>query len=288
MSLDIDQKLALAKVLAEEVEATKRLELIPEALATWDEGERRSAKFAGQRVAWVGLAHGRTSVTADPRKLLPWAEKNLPSKVISVDEVLVDAPLIKFLKEHRPQSVRTTRQLDPQWVDDIKAAFKDPGYYDTLEGARLTSLPGVEVKTGDPVPNVKLEPGASAVIARAWRAGEIDLAEVLALPGSDGTVPGREQAAGTDLAAPVAFGAPGDPLFFDERGRFRSPELATYHAFHVQGGYSTPARECRRMLADARCAGDAGYEAMCTEWLAVRGLSPDGDNEPAAAPAGGS
>lgn len=40
--------------------------------------------------------------------------------------------------------------------------------------------------------------------------------------------------------------------FFDEDGWFKSPEHAAAHAMIIQHGYSTPARECRRMLDDIR------------------------------------
>jgi hypothetical protein len=64
-------------------------------------------------------------------------------------------------------------------------------------------------------------------------------------------------------------------LFFDDEGYFRSPELAAMHAIVIQGGYSTPAREARRMIRD----GGKGA-IMAREWLADRGLAVDGDAEP--------
>ena len=73
---------------------------------------------------------------------------------------------------------------------------------------------------------------------------------------------------------------PDGGMFFDADGYFRSPEAAATHAVVVQGGFSTPAREARRMLADARRAGDPERERMPREWLETRGLSLDGDDEP--------
>jgi hypothetical protein len=69
-------------------------------------------------------------------------------------------------------------------------------------------------------------------------------------------------------------------IYTDADGRFRSPEAAAAHAIHVQGGFSTPAREARRMLADAVRGGDAQEAAMAREWLEIRGLSLEGDEEP--------
>ena len=182
MSLSLDQKLGLIKWLAEHVAAIRKDELIPQAAAEWTEGERRSIKYGGEHAGWASLPHGRVTVSVDEAKLLQWAEKHLPAKVVAVDEIAVDAALIRWLKAERPEYVRTTRKLDPQWVEDVKASFKDKGFIVTLEGEKLASLPGVSVDSADPVPYVKLDPDATAVISRAWRTGDIDAAELLALP----------------------------------------------------------------------------------------------------------
>jgi hypothetical protein len=47
-----------------------------------------------------------------------------------------------------------------------------------------------------------------------------------------------------------------NPLFFLPDGTFKSPEMAAAHACLVQGGYSTPVREARRMVKDGGPAGD--------------------------------
>jgi hypothetical protein len=64
------------------------------------------------------------------------------------------------------------------------------------------------------------------------------------------------------------------PLFFNPDGTFKSVELAAFHAIHVQGGFTTPAREARRMLRDNASNG------MALAWLAERGLSLHGEDEP--------
>lgn len=55
--------------------------------------------------------------------------------------------------------------------------------------------------------------------------------------------------------------------FFLADGTFRSPELAALHATIIQGGFSTPAIEAERMLADgglgATVARDWLYEEAC-------------------------
>lgn len=45
--------------------------------------------------------------------------------------------------------------------------------------------------------------------------------------------------------------------FFYPDGTFRSPELAALHAVIVQGGFSTPAIEAKRMLCDGGLGGIA-------------------------------
>lgn len=65
------------------------------------------------------------------------------------------------------------------------------------------------------------------------------------------------------------------PGFTDEHGYFLSPEHAATHATVVQGGFTTPAREARRMVKDGGRGAEIGRE-----WLLSRGLPIDGDDEP--------
>lgn len=68
-----------------------------------------------------------------------------------------------------------------------------------------------------------------------------------------------------------------NPLFFNPDGTFKTPEMAAFHAIHVQGGFSTPAREARRIVRDGQ-----SNAAMAAAWLTERGLSLDGEEEPPA------
>lgn len=52
--------------------------------------------------------------------------------------------------------------------------------------------------------------------------------------------------------------------FFLADGSFRSPELAALHATIIQGGFSTPAIEAKRMLAD----GGLGA-TVARDWIAA-------------------
>lgn len=56
---------------------------------------------------------------------------------------------------------------------------------------------------------------------------------------------------------------------------FASPEEAAAHAIVIQGGFSTPAREARRMLRDG---GQAA--AIARVWLTDHRLTVDGEDEP--------
>jgi hypothetical protein len=72
--------------------------------------------------------------------------------------------------------------------------------------------------------------------------------------------------------------APLPSLFLDADGYLRSPEDAAMYAL-TQGngqGYTTPAREARRMLASS----NPRYKAMAQAWLAERNLARDGEEEP--------
>lgn len=71
---------------------------------------------------------------------------------------------------------------------------------------------------------------------------------------------------------------PASTLFYDEYGYFRSPVDAAAYAILASGGqgFTTPAREARRMLASP----DPRYKAIARDWLAANGLPEAGDAEP--------
>lgn len=77
----------------------------------------------------------------------------------------------------------------------------------------------------------------------------------------------------------MAQPAPAPDPFRDEAGYFRSPEDAAAYAIVASGGqgFTTPAREARRMLRD----GHPYYVSLGQTWLAARGLPEAGDLEPA-------
>ena len=76
------------------------------------------------------------------------------------------------------------------------------------------------------------------------------------------------------MAQPVPVQDP----FRDQDGYFRSPEDAAACAIIASGGqgWTTPAREARRMLTSP----DPRYQAIARNWLTANGLPEAGDSEP--------
>lgn len=158
------QSLVLAKFLAEHLKSLRDGELVPQAAVEMTEGERLAVKFGGRVTGWVSMPHAATRATVkDKRAFLAWVKANLPGEVETVEQVREG----------------TQRQL----LEAAKA-----GGWMNADGERVP-IPGVEVSLGDPVPSVHLEDCAAVAIGEAWRAGEVDLGGMLALPA--GAVPGE-------------------------------------------------------------------------------------------------
>ena len=96
---------------------------------------------------------------------------------------MVTPEVLAVLREHLPSAIFTVRKVDPQWVTDLTGALKGGGHYITAKGEKLTDVPGITVpEPVPPVPSVDLAEDAAAIIADAWRAGDIPVADLLALP----------------------------------------------------------------------------------------------------------
>jgi hypothetical protein len=180
------QQLALWAWLDKALTRFRKDQLLPAAHAEMPPGARLPAMFGGRLAGWASMPKPpqRTAVVKDEAALLAWVLKNYPEKAEYVPEVIVDAALIEFLQEHRPQSLHVTERPDPQWTADIcKALASDAGYYITGTGEKLTAVPGIEVPEPSALsPRVNLGDDGGEVIAEAVRSGEIDLRGVLALP----------------------------------------------------------------------------------------------------------
>jgi hypothetical protein len=275
--MSLPERLAVHKWLSERLSALRSEELLPEASAKLTIGERAPVKFGGELVAWVSVPKPSVSArVSDERKLLAWAREHAPGHVGTVREVIVSDALADYLAEHAPQFLSQAERCDPQWVDDVLAGMKNRGCYIDANGEKHDDLPGITVSEGKSFPRVDLKDCAAEVIGEAWRKGDITMPSLLALPAPDREVaPVAEPEPGPSQAAAADF-------YFDAENRFRSPELAAMHAVTEQGGFSTPAREARRMLADAFRRGDPEGVAEARDWLTSRGLSLNGDDEPGA------
>jgi hypothetical protein len=189
-ALNLAQRLALVKFLTESLAALRTTELLPQSEAEMPPGSRLPVMFSGRQAGWASMPQPSqgAAYVADEKKLLAWAEINYPDKVGVVETVPVTDELLAHLEEHLPSAIVKTRQVDPQWVSDITKSLKDPGWYRTNQGEKLTEVPGIVLpEPGKPVPHVKLEGfDAAGIIGAAWRDGDIPVAEFLALPAADG------------------------------------------------------------------------------------------------------
>jgi hypothetical protein len=182
-ALTLAQKLALAKFLVDALKKLREDDLVPQSAAEMPPGSRIPVMFGGKHAGWASMPKPTTTArVADEDALLHWARKNYPAKVRDHAEIIVTDDLIAHLEEHFPSALKQVTVVDPHWVSDICGALKDPGCYVTITGEKLTEVPGIEVRQSDPSPRVNLEPGAEAIIAAAWRSGDIPVADLLALP----------------------------------------------------------------------------------------------------------
>jgi hypothetical protein len=181
--LSLSEKLALWAFLDKALKALHK-ELVPAAQAELVPTQRTPVKFGKGIAAWVTQPKDRQSAAyvKDAARLLAWAKVNYPAKVENPVEVKVDAALLEFLQEHRPESLHISERVDRQWAEDLCAGLTSQGHYITATGEKLTEVPGIEVP--EPVPSspqVRLEKNATEVIAGAWPQIQGGLREVLAL-----------------------------------------------------------------------------------------------------------
>jgi hypothetical protein len=186
MSLSLAEKLTLWKWLSGALDTVHDKALVPEGQRDMVPGERHAVKFNGELVAWVSLPQDTQPAARvrNPAMLLAWAKKEHPAKVENPVEVIVDAGLIEFLQEHRPQSLHIGERVDRQWVEDICTGLNGRDHrYVTADGEVLTDVPGIEIPEATPAsPRVNLEKNAGEIITRAWPQIQPALREVLALP----------------------------------------------------------------------------------------------------------
>lgn len=188
--LSLPQRLTLVKWLTDELKALRADELLPASEREMPPGSRIAAMFGGKQAGWVSVPQPAqpSAYVKDPKALLAWAKKNYRDKVEPTVEVTVDDDLIAFLAEKYPSALVHGERVQPAWVSDILGALvSKQGYYATITGEKLTEVPGVEIpEAAAPAPRVNLTEDAAEVIGKAWRDGDIPMAELLALPAAGG------------------------------------------------------------------------------------------------------
>jgi len=187
--LSLTERLALWKWLSGTLATVHKDALVPEGHTHMTPGERFAVKFGGRVAAWVSLPQPRqaSAYVMDEGKLLAWAKARHPERVECVPEVKVDAALIEFLQEHRPESLHVAERVDQQWVSDICAGLSGEDHrFVTASGEPLAEVPGIEIPEPSPSsPRVELTRDAGEVIGAAWPEIQGGLREVLALPAGD-------------------------------------------------------------------------------------------------------
>lgn len=255
---------------------------------------------SGEAVCLISIETGGAVTRWQEPELLGVIATNEPDgfELHALPSAFTDREVLAVLAERFPQyvSTRVCRDVDQRYRAE---AMENGGKVFLRAGALAGEQ--VTVATTEHLPaagkySVRWKPKGMDRLGDAIDAGQVSRwGDILVPPSDSYDADGLPQPAGilradapravpeaVAIAADPSFGEPGDRLFFDADGRFRSPELAALHACEVQGGFSTPARECRRMLADHKRAGteDGEHAAMLRHWLAVKGIDADGEIEP--------
>jgi hypothetical protein len=187
-ALTLAQKLLVWKWLDSTLSALREDDLLPQAGEQMPPGSRIPVMFGRRLAGWISMPRPSQSSArvVSEAQLLAWAQVHYPEKIEHPVEVKVDAGLIEFLQEHRPESLNTGTRVDPQWTADICKALAGQGFYTTLHGEKLTKVPGIKVPEAAPsVPHVYPDEAAGEIIRQVWADGSLDFRELLSLPASE-------------------------------------------------------------------------------------------------------
>lgn len=170
MSLSLPQRLAVVKFLTEMLTRLRSDELVPEAIREWAPGARIPVKFGDDLAAWASV----------PKQ--------------SVRAKVVNEPAFRdWVAEHHPHQIEVIERPYESFTKRVlEAAKKNGGFWVDGDTGEKQLIPGVEVGTGDAYTKVDLADGAGDIIARAWRDGEVNFGDLLALEAAPGD---REAAA---------------------------------------------------------------------------------------------
>lgn len=182
-----------------------------------------------------------------------------------------------WVKENRPEEIQRQLNATPEILDALTAMFPEavvevvrPAYEKAIlkeakEQGRPPGdekgevIPGIAVeKSTEYVSTSPLPPDAFEIVWAAVKSGE--LADIIADPLRE-LGPAPEEPAGDEGQAVPA----------DIPALLTTPEGAAAHAIAVQGGFSDPEREARRLLRDH----DPEVRERAENWLYERGLLSD-------------
>ena len=166
--LNTRQRIALAEFLGSHFLKVRADRLNGEALAEMTVGERLAVKFGGQVAAWLSLPKPASRASVSNKELFTaWVEKHMPDEIETVKTV-------------RPGTQKTL----------LDAAKANGGKWLNKATNEYVDIDGISFGISDPSPRVELTDAAAEAIGAAWRAGDIDLAPLLALPAPEDTAPG--------------------------------------------------------------------------------------------------
>lgn len=249
----------------------------------------------GTKLGLISIEKGAEITRTDEDELLLVIAANEPGgfEDYLLPVAYADDRVLALIAEHFPQFV--DRRVKPE-VDQryrLEIAENNGRVLDHTSGERVQVA---TIERLQPTGKFSFRPAVNArqLVDDAIAAGEIDadgmplvpivavaprLPEVQVSDAPDARVPEGTAAIGN---APLeGEDSPAcDGLYFDADGRFKSPEAAAMHACLVQGGFSTPAREARRMASANRHRNPEMVE-MGLAWLDAHDLPLDGDSEPA-------
>jgi hypothetical protein len=162
------QRITLAEFLGSHFLKVRADKLNAEALEEMTVGERYAARFGGQVAGWVSLPN--------------------PPKRAAVSNKLT---FLAWVRKYMPDEIETAEIVRPGTQASLLAAAKaNGGKWLNKETGKYVDIDGITFGVGDPSPRVDLTDEAAEAIGTAWRAGEIDLTPLLALPVPLSTEPG--------------------------------------------------------------------------------------------------
>jgi hypothetical protein len=154
------QRITLAEFLGSHFLKVRAEKLNAEALDEMTVGERYAARFGGQVAGWVSLPNPpKRAAVSNKLAFLAWVRKYMPDEIETIEIV-------------RPGTQASL----------LAAAKASGGKWLNKETGKYVEIDGITFGVGDPSPRVDLTDEAAEAIGTAWRAGEIDLTPLLALP----------------------------------------------------------------------------------------------------------